>query len=120
MNVFDETAHFFSTNKGLCPPERRYLLRTVADRKLHLLSSGVTEDPVLYVCAHEENTCVCGDRLDQWCLQGARMIGFVDADFLQGCQKMPAHCLFELNQSISQQESITAEARGSAVSFSLD
>lgn len=23
VNVFDETAHFFPNNKGLCPPERR-------------------------------------------------------------------------------------------------
>lgn len=28
--------------------------------------------------------------------------------FAQACRQMPPHCLFELNQSISQQESITA------------
>lgn len=57
------------------------------------------------------------ERLNQLCLPGAWMIRFVGEDFPQECQKMPADCLFELNQSISQHESITANTWGSVVSL---
>lgn len=56
-------------------------------------------------------------RLNQLCLWGASMIRFVSTHFPQELQKMPADCLLEQNQSISQQESITADTWGSVVSF---
>lgn len=56
------------------------------------------------------------ERLNQSCLWGA-MIRFVSAHFPQELQKMPADCLLEQNQSISQQESISADTWGSVVSF---
>lgn len=56
------------------------------------------------------------ERLNQSCFWGASMIRFVSAHFPQEHQKMPADCLLEQNQSISQQESISADTWGSVVS----
>lgn len=58
--------------------------------------------------------------LGQWCPKGARVIAFVSFCLLHKYQKMPGLCLFELNHSISQHKSITAEAWGRVVSVRLD
>lgn len=99
-----------------------FLLRTMADRKLHLPSSRLTKECASCMHSGWEDSAfsVCPDQPHQTCVRGVWMIRFVGAYFPQECQKMPAQLLFELNQSISQQESITGYAWGSAVSLSLD
>lgn len=54
--LFDEKAHFFpwANNKDVW---RSYLLRTMADRKLNLLSSRMRKGSVLNACMHDERKC---------------------------------------------------------------
>lgn len=124
QQVYSKCSSSFSSTRQTTRKYRRYLVRAMTDRELNFNLWRI-KNSLCFMCAcmsrsKSMHVCVCirSAWLYWYCV--FKVTEFVSADFLQECQKMPAHCLFELNQSISHYESITVEARGSVVSLSLE